>query len=628
MKPGLPRIAPRIWRSPESDFYGDEILHAGDVYSDEVLSRIREEGFDGIWIRGQLYDLIASKIFPELNRPRAQTRRARLRTVIRRGQKHGVGVWLFFNEPLAIPSAHPFWRAHPEVKGASSADPFANAAWSRDARMRRDLQAPSKGPMAMTALCTSTSLGRRFFQEAVEQVLRETEGLEGVILITASEFFSHCWSHHVARPTGDAYRPMSPRALDCPRCRARGAATGVLDLLGIWRAAARKLRKPPRVLAWDWSWSMWYAHPQREIVAHLPKGVELLADWERGGTRRWRGRPQAIDEYSIGYVGPSRQFVQTRRAARGIPLHAKLQINTTHELATVPNLPLVPHLFDKWRGLLREKVRGVMGCWNFGCSFTLNTHAFHRFVASPRRWKDSSAFGRDLAASYFGEADPEALLTAWRHFGDAFDLYPFGFGFLYHSPINYAPAYPLTPSFHGRPMGPSWIAHAPWGDRLEDTLDGSTLGDVVGALESMVARWTAGLRPYRQALASSASSSEHRRHRREELGCAEMIGHHLVSTRNIYRLHQWKLAAIRRRALRAPCEIPLDAAARRILRDELANCRNAIPLVRADARLGVHQEARARFFTAASLAAKCRRLEESLRLSSGERKISTRGEPP
>ncbi len=606
-------LSPRIWRSPASDFNGDEILQCAEVYTRENLAAIRGGGFDAIWLRGQLYDLMDSRVFPELNRPKAGERVTNLREVIRRGRESGVGVWLFFNEPLALPVAHPFWRSHPEVRGASRADHFGNSAWQRDAHASDGARALPRGPMDMTALCMSTPLGRRFFQAAVEQVLRETEGLQGVILITASEYFSHCWSHHVCLPTGDKYQPLATRELDCPRCRERGPAAVVLDLLGGWRQAARKMPNPPRILAWNWSWSMWYRDPQREIASCLPEGVELLVDWERGGTRQWQGRPISIDEYSLGYVGPSERFVETHRAARGTPVHAKLQINTTHELATVPNLPLLHHLFDKWTGLLREGVKGVMGCWNFGCSLTLNTHAFQRFTESPGRWPDSVAFGKDIAASYFGDAEEESLLVAWQRFGAAFDLYPFSFGFLYHSPINYAPAYPLATHYRGHPMGPSWIVHSPWGDRLGDTLGDWTLEEVIASLEFMAVLWDEGLRSYRNALNIPAAAPEHQRHRHEELGCAEMIGHHLVSVGHLFRFHQWQLAAMKRLGLRPPCDLPLDDSVRRIMRDELENCRGAIPRVHADARLGFHQEARARFYDPASLEAKCRGLEEALR---------------
>src|SRR5690606_6238539 len=105
-------------------------------------------------------------------------------------------------------------------------------------------------------------------------------------------------------------------------------------------------------------WSVWYPDPQTPIVAHLPRGVDLLVDWERGGERAWpisEGREQslAVDEYSLAYAGPSERFVGSRDAAGKTPVLVKLQIGMRHELATVPNLPLLTALHAKLVGLRR-----------------------------------------------------------------------------------------------------------------------------------------------------------------------------------------------------------------------------------------------------------------------------------
>ena len=40
---------------------------------------------------------------------------------------------------------------------------------------------------------------------------------------------------------------------------------------------------------------------------------------------------------------------------RGLRVMAKLQLGTTHELATVPSLPLIGNLYDKARALRRRE---------------------------------------------------------------------------------------------------------------------------------------------------------------------------------------------------------------------------------------------------------------------------------
>jgi len=67
-------ISPRIWRSPKSRFTKDEPLNCADVYTPETLKGIADQGFDAIWMRGRLWDLIRSEIYPELNESNAKKR--------------------------------------------------------------------------------------------------------------------------------------------------------------------------------------------------------------------------------------------------------------------------------------------------------------------------------------------------------------------------------------------------------------------------------------------------------------------------------------------------------------------------------------------------------------------------
>lgn len=57
----------RIWRAPDSSFHGNELDQAADVCSDEVLSGIAVEGFNGVWLRRKLHCLMDQHVLPSLN---------------------------------------------------------------------------------------------------------------------------------------------------------------------------------------------------------------------------------------------------------------------------------------------------------------------------------------------------------------------------------------------------------------------------------------------------------------------------------------------------------------------------------------------------------------------------------
>ncbi|MBL4700180.1 MAG: hypothetical protein JKX85_02895 [Phycisphaeraceae bacterium] len=586
---------PRIWRSPKSDFCGDEIMDSLQVYSEEVLRDIASHGFNAIWLRGRLADLMDSTVLPELNRPGAAVRVENLQKLIERGKRCGVNVFLYFNEPLALQENDPFWETHKRLQGQSWVHPLYK--------------------ITLSALCTSDEQVQAFFNEAVTQLMGNLLGLGGVVLITASEYHSHCWSHyHLFEPIPDGISDPNLPPMTCKRCADREPADVVNELLTVWSKAADTVTPRPKVLAWNWSWAMWYEDPQAIIIENLPAGVELMLDFERGGVWEQPGRSVSVDEYSMGYTGPSERFNKSNKIAteQGIPVHAKMQIGTTHELATVPNMPLIPNLHRKMAGLTEENVQGIMACWNFGCSLTLNSYAIGLFTEQPTQSMNPTWFMKELAQSYFGTVDTTGTIDAWTGFSEAFSHYPFSMKFLYFCPLNYAPAYPLSLSYKDVPLGGSWIEHT-LGDRVESCLDFFDLDTVTNDLKTMATLWQRSIPAYEKALTDASPITEAQSlHRFEELSCAKMIGLQLHSSWNVFRFYRWRKQVMEAAGLNAPCTVTLDVQGAAIIKDELANVKLCLELTNADTRLGYHQEPQFSFYDSPLLEAKCKQLEALL----------------
>ena len=572
-------LIPRIWRAANSNFYDDEPLKVLEVYTIDKLKQIASHGFNAVWLRGELYNLMLDcPVLPGLNQPRAEQRIENLQQLIERGRNVGVGVYLYFNEPLALPADDPFWEKHADLKGQPH----------REAPMGQNV----------VSLCTSKPIVQQFLRETISGVLESLKGLAGVILITASEFHTHCWSHRFLRSLDYGFSDFHTVPMKCRRCADREPAEIVAELLGAWATAARGVEPHPHVLAWNWSWSVWYPDPQAQVIERLPKDIELLVDWERGGTKHMFGRTIPIDEYSLSYIGPSERYTASHQTARGrnIPVHARLQIGTTHEIATVPNLPLIQNLHGKLCGLYQEQVSGVMACWNFGCALTLNTFAFDLFCKNLEESLHGEWFLKQLAQCYFGTVDDQAVVRAWSAFCQAFELFPFSIRMLYLGPINYAPAYPLSLEYRNAAMGPAWLEHE-WGDRLDDCLGPFTLDEVIDAFDEMAEHWAAGLDDYHKALwPTEGATQEQLRHRSEELSCARMIGCHLRCVREVFRFHRWRVGIIAAKDLQPPCEVPLAGQAVEIIKAQIADAQDALALAECDTRLGFHQEPQVRCY--------------------------------
>jgi large subunit ribosomal protein L13 len=132
---------------------------------------------------------------------------------------------------------------------------------------------------------------------------------------------------------------------------------------------------------------------------------------------------------------------------------AKLQVGTTHELATVPNLPLIDHLYQKTKAAEALGLAGLVATWNFGNDFSLNTAVFGRLARTVAR-PAPREFVSELAEEYFPGVDGGEVAQAISHFSDALAYFPFDIPMLYFGPANHALAYPLTLApLTGKPMG-------------------------------------------------------------------------------------------------------------------------------------------------------------------------------
>jgi hypothetical protein len=575
--------SPRIWRHVGTNIEAGGLYFEADAYTDAVLAGIAAEGFTGVWLFCLLYDLMDNRVFPELNRPGAAEKLAAIQRLIDRARPHGIRVYLYFNDPVGVNIHSPFWQAHPELQGVEK--------WSK------------------YALCTSQPIVQAFFRDAVQSAMAPLRDLGGVILITACEDLTHCWSK-TRRRFGDP--PPT-----CPRCREREPAELILELLESWAAVRNAHPTPFRILAWNWEWMYYYENPQAEIVARLPEGVELLLGYDMGGTTRWQGRDVYVGEYALSYVGPGEQFLATLAVAGATPVHAKIELNNTHELASVPNVPVLATLHRRFADMTRLGVAGFLGCWSMGSRRTLNTHALRLFLQDPSRYQDEEVYLDVLARDYFGLEDTADAVRAWRVFSDAYTHYPFAVPVLYNGPHNDAPGRALSLHYLGKPIGRSW-GDDPFGDDLTHIIDNSsragvstrfTLEDIIAGYTRLCDAWDAGVALYAAALEdaplpSGGEGTDQERRRREELAVATMIGIQLRSTANVYRFWGEVQRVIAAHNLTPPCTLPRDPALLALMAEEIANVERALPVLTADPRLGYHQDTLKYKYDLASVTAK------------------------
>ena len=381
--------------------FGDPLLDPElDSFPDGLLERLSALGVNGVWLHVVLRDLApGGTAFPEFGEGH-QKRLANLRALVERSKKYGLGVYLYMNEPRAMP------KAFFEVDG------------------RKEMAGVSQGNF--TALCTSNPTVRGWLRDSLTYVFREVPDLGGVFTITASENLTNCASHGGWR--------------SCPHCKNRSDADIIAEVNATIADGVHLGDPKAKVIAWDWGWRGHGDAP--EIIARLPKSIWFMSvsEWalpiNRGGVR------VSVGEYCMSAVGPGPRATRHWKLAKeaGLKTVAKVAVNNTWELSSVPYLPVMDLVAEHCHNLASADVDGMMLSWSLGGYPSPNLEIAARFRAQPTPSVDEVLDAASV--EYYGEEGGPLARKAWTAFSTAFREFPYGCG-LYATPAQMGPANPL-----------------------------------------------------------------------------------------------------------------------------------------------------------------------------------------
>ncbi len=208
---------------------------------------------------------------------------------------------------------------------------------------------------------------RRWLRDALAYVFREVPGLGGVFTITASENLTNCASHGGWQ--------------SCPHCKNRTYAEIIADVNTLIEEGVHRGNPKAKVIVWDWQW-----HDKTpEIIARLPKSVWLMSvsEWalplDRGGVAL------KVNEYSVSAVGPGPRATLHWKLAQeaGLKTVAKVQLNNSWELSTVPYLPVMDLVAQHCHNLALAGLDGMMLSWSLGGYPSPSLEIAARFRAKP-----------------------------------------------------------------------------------------------------------------------------------------------------------------------------------------------------------------------------------------------------
>ncbi len=518
--------------------YGDPLLNPQlNPYPDGLLERLSTVGINGVWLQGLLRDLApGGTTFPEFGTGHEQ-RLANLRALVERAGKFGIGVYLYINEPRAMPTA--FFKDRPDMGGVREGE--------------------------FTALCTSHPGVRQWMSDALAHVFREVPGLGGVYTITASENLTNCASH------GDWH--------SCEHCKTRSDADILTEVVGAIEEGVHRGNPKANVLVSDWGWRGHGDAP--DIIARLPKSVFLMSvsEWnlpiERGGIKT------TVGEYSISAVGPGPRALNEWKAAQeaGLKTGTEIQFNNTCEIASIPYLPVLDLVAEHCHNLASTKLDAMLIGWTMGGYPSPNFQLACQMSRTPASNVDSVLDA--LAQERFGPEGAPHARKAWTLMSDAFRQYPFHVSVVYTSPVQCGPANALYPTKTG-------YSATMWGIPYDD-LDGwrgPYPPEVFAAqFEKIAQGWRPGIAELQMAVENAPTDL--RNDARADLRLARAAAIHFQSVANQARY------ILARDALANPSNTPspeerqrLRAEITRCLESEIDLARQLFTLVCEDSRIG------------------------------------------
>ncbi len=507
--------------------YGDPL---GDSevgsYPEGLLQKLAAQGVNAVWLHTVLNTLAKDPKYPEFGND-AERRMANLRTLVARAAKCGIKVYLYMNEPRPQPPS--FFEANAER------------------RAMKGVKQPGDDAYTM---CTSHPETRRWMRDALRQVFAAVPGLGGIFTITMSENHTNCASRWQKK--------------NCPRCRDRSVADVVAEVNRTLVEGMRAGSPNAEALVWNWAWP---DDEEAQILKGLPCGNCRLMAVSEGRMDICRGGVKVrTHDYSISCVGPSAKSAGFWAEAKrnGLKAMAKVQVNNSWEISTVPYLPVMDLVAEHASNLVRSGVDGVMLSWSLGCAPAPNLRVFNEIGADG----DVEAVLDSIAADLYGREAVSAVRKAWRSYSDGFRNYPFSIEVVYAGPQQWGCANPLYLSktgYRSTMVGFPYDCVDGWRGPYPVDVWTSLMRKVADGFEKGCADW-------KDALAVM-SDPKKRAAAEREYGLFRAAGLHFASC-----VDQSLFVAARDRGDRTDM--------RRIARRERVRAKEELALVRADSRIG------------------------------------------
>ncbi len=551
----------------------DELLDDVDYYPDGYLNRLARDGVNALWMTIELKDLRKTSLNIPVSPDREQ-RLEKLRKTVAKCRRYGIQVYLFTLEPIYMTPGDPLILAYPELGGITVTGNYAKT------------------------FCPSSDTAQTYLRESLYGIFSEVPGLGGLINLSYGEAPTTCLSE-AKGPEG---------RMDCPRCLDKKPWETLGASLSAMERGVHEAAPDANVISW-----LYVPDGDSEMVLDLvrntPQGVTVQFNFESGGSKVQLDKARRASDYWLSYVGPSDSF---RRVAANVHpdaagMAAKIQACNSHEVASVPFIPVPGQLFGKYREMRGLGVNTVMQCWYFGNMPSMMNRAASSALPFAREGMTEDAFLQNLARRDWAAEDVPQVVEAWRLFAQAYENYPLSNAFQFYGPVTDGIVWPLHLKPAQLPLGPTWRVDYPIsGDRIGEAFSGThTYHEVLQLSKALSDTWNQGL----ELLTAIRPKYANEPDRVMDISVAQALGIQFRSSYNILRFYD-----LREILLYGPAEKRKATLQelRAIVEEEINNGLVLAALCESNPFLGFHSEAEAYKYFPAKLQWRVERLRTLL----------------
>ncbi len=385
--------------------YGDVLDKDSRIsFPNELLRGYAKQGINGVWIQGVLYTLAPYPFRKGLDTG-WEMRLENLKSLCERAAKYGIKVYMYINEPRALPLE--CFEEQPHLKGASLKP-------------------------GMACLCTSHPETKAYLKNALQTVCKHAPLLGGFLDITQSENAVHCYSMGIGE-TAPEHRHI--KTIPCPVCSKRKASDVTAELLTVMADAISEVSKDIKLFVYAWAWKDHFLDQLPDLVRKVPKNAVIFQVSESKMPFVRGGVSDEVRDYSLSLVGPGESAKSLWELSRknGLEVGAKVQVNNSWECSTAPFLPVYEKVAEHIQNLSREGIEHIMLSWTLGGYMSDNIRIASAYFFEDEL-SDDNPYDTVLKNSYGEYA--ETIKTAVSHFCKGFSEYPFNVTHIYFGPSN------------------------------------------------------------------------------------------------------------------------------------------------------------------------------------------------